>query len=172
MAVRLLSRRRYFRREIETRLMRKFSPEEVREAIRSLMRKGYINDADTSLAAVEEWVLKRGRGVRWVEVLLGKLGLEEDIEIAANNRAKEIEYEGAVAVARRLMKLQKSVPEIQTALYRRGFRPETVETLLSSIGGVENYGNDEYHHRSSSRNHRDGGGRTARRPTGKETRKG
>jgi SOS response regulatory protein OraA/RecX len=172
MAVRILARRRYFSREVEARLLKRFSGEDTRAVLRKLVTAGYLNDEETSLAAVEEWVLKRGRGVRWVEVLLRKYRLEDDIESAAKAHAENLEHEGAAGVARRLLKLGKKIPEIQTALYRRGFRPATVEALLSSIGGVTNNGNDEYFDRSHPGSYRGSSRRSnrhrSRKNSGKE----
>ncbi|MHA2620636.1 MAG: hypothetical protein V2G42_02740 [bacterium JZ-2024 1] len=156
-AARLLSRRRYFAHELRTRLLRRFSRAEAEAAIKRMGDLGYLNDADTSLTAVEEWVLKRGRGVAWVEVLLETFQLPEEVKSAAKVRAEELEYEGARGVARRLLKLNKTVKDIRTSLYRRGFRRETVETLLSSIGGVIRNGNTQHNESDDMEFYRDRG---------------
>lgn len=83
-AVRLLARASRSAAEIEAQLTRRrFAPESVAEAVRSLRERGYLDDAELARRRAEELLLRRGHGRLRVAHELTRRGVADSVIEAA-----------------------------------------------------------------------------------------
>ncbi len=139
-ALKLLSRRDYFRAELASRLTKKeFRPEIVEEAVNRCADMGYLDDCRLASRFAELRAPSRGWGPARIRAELGKRGVDEAIAAKASELSETI-FDQAMATALRRAEVRARDDWWQTregrsrmisSLLRRGFEPEEAR---SSVG--------------------------------------
>ena len=140
-AVRLLTRRRHTRRELERKLSaRRHSAEAIRRACDTCERLGYVDDRAAADLYIEE-LKKKGYGRRHIQYSMKKKGFDA---VLSEHRIQECYDEDEEAViARQVMNkkrrtLKKGRPaadnrqKLYRHLYQRGFPPELIHRVLNA----------------------------------------
>gem|GEM_PF-2378120 len=126
-AYRLLGQRDYSSWVLKQRLLRRFSEDEVDEAVSTLLRRGDLDDArycrDTVLR-----LLRRGRGSLYVDAYLKARGVPPELRReAVAGCLGQPEREAAEAYLKKQSSRTGRSPV--RALVTRGFSPEVIEEV-------------------------------------------
>lgn len=141
-ALELLARRPWTRRELGARLRRRGAPAEVAEAVvADLVARGYVDDRAFATAWAETRARGRGYGSLRLRAELRRKGVARPLAEAAIERAfvETDELARARAVAeRRLPALRKRAPEraaprLHAHLLRRGFPAEVADRVVRQL---------------------------------------
>ncbi len=126
-ALRLLSRRDYFRAALAERLRDKgFDEDEIAEALRRCQASGYLDDERVAQRFVELRAIRRGWGERRLKLELIKRGAPAGIAVEAARLSPETE---ALALESALEKLERRAPEGWWHLHER--RARMVSSLVN-----------------------------------------
>lgn len=144
-ALDLLSRKPWTRRDLRVRLRRRGAPPEVAEAVvADLEARGYVNDRAFALAWAESRARGRAFGSRRLREELGRKGVARPLVADAIRRAfaeTDEEARAREAAARRLPALRRASPEaagrrLWGYLSRRGFPADVVRRVVQEACGV------------------------------------
>ena len=132
-ALKILSRRDYFRAELADRLGKKdFLPKAVEGALERCSEMGYLDDARLASRFAELRAPSRGWGPARIRAELGKRGVEDEIAVKASDLSDVI-FERAMATALRRAEVRarddwwltgEGRSRMISSLLRRGFEPE------------------------------------------------
>jgi regulatory protein len=136
-AYRFLSFRPRSEKEMREKLLEKFPPTMVEEAIGKLKKFNLINDSEFARA----WVNSRsmGRGSRALAFELQRKGVKKEvIEEALAELNKEDEYETALALVQKRSKYQgltkdEAYKKIAPFLSRRGYSYDIIKKVIQEI---------------------------------------
>jgi len=141
-ALKMLSRRDYFRVELADRLAKKdFRPKAVEDILNRCADMGYLDDRRLASRFAELRAPSRGWGPARIRAELGKRGVDEAIAAKASELSEDI-FEQAMATAIRRAEVRARDNWWQTreghsrmvsSLIRRGFEPEEAR---SSVGRI------------------------------------
>jgi regulatory protein len=144
-ALDLLSRRGWTRRDLRARLRRRGAPAEVAEAVvADLEARGYVDDRAFALGWAESRARGRALGSRRLRQELTARGVARPLVDAAVREAfaaDDEETRAREAAARRLPLLRRATPEragrrLQAWLLRRGFPGDIVRRVVRDACGV------------------------------------
>jgi regulatory protein len=145
-ALDLLARKPWTRRELGQRLRRRGAPAEVAEAVvQEMVGRGYVDDAALAAAWAESRARDRGFGRQRLRQSLAARGAARPLVEAAVERAfaetDEVARAEAVA-ARRLAVLRRGapgrlVPRLHDYLRRRGYPEEVVRRVLRTVARAD-----------------------------------
>jgi regulatory protein len=145
-ALDLLSRRAWSRRELDERLARRGAPAAVAEAVLDeLQTRGYVDDGAFARAWVESRARGRRLGSRRLREELGAKGIARPLAEAALAATGVLEDEEARAhavAARRFPAFRRADPagagrRLYGYLSRRGFPPAVVRRVMRRVSGIE-----------------------------------
>lgn len=139
-AVRLLTRRRHTRRELERKLSaRGHAAETIQRACDTCERLGYVDDRTAADFYIEELKAK-GYGRRHIQFSMKKKGFDAALSEHRIRECYDEEEEAAIArqvMDRKQRTLKKGRPaadarqKLYRHLYSRGFPPELIHRVLS-----------------------------------------
>ncbi|HSN87811.1 MAG TPA: regulatory protein RecX [Thermoanaerobaculia bacterium] len=146
-AVQLLASSPHFRRELQTKLtQRGFPSEEISEALDRLVQQGYLDDARTAVAFVEQRLSRGTEGRLRLQAELEKRGApREAIEAALASLVPEDDLEPAREAAERWARLHPRGKPASLAqhLARKGFSRRAIFAVLRQRPGAEGAGEEE-----------------------------
>ena len=141
-ALKILSRRDYFRAELADRLGKKdFQASAVHRALGRCSEMGYLDDSRLATRFAELRAPSRGWGPARIRAELGKRGVEEAIAINASELS-EVIFEQALTTALRRAevrarddwwKTREGRSRMISSLLRRGFEPEDAHKSVGRL---------------------------------------
>ncbi len=102
-ALRLLAARDHCRRELEIKLLRRFTPEAASDAVDRCEKAGYVNDARTAEYYAESLAEKKKLGRRAIFDKLVSRGIDESVAQRAVDALDIDEREAAAELAAKLL---------------------------------------------------------------------
>jgi regulatory protein len=136
-AAELLSRRPHFRRELEAKLFRRrFTPEQVDDALGRLERRGLVDDLATAREFAEGALRRRKYGPRRLRAELARRGLaESDADAVIGDVFGEGDGDLAREVAGDWLARHADAKRDSLArhLDRKGFRPASIAAVLDEL---------------------------------------
>lgn len=145
-ALDLLSRKAWTRRDLSARLVRRGAPAALAAAVvADLESRGYVDDRAFAVAWVESRARGRGLGSRRLRAELGAKGVARPLVDEALRDVGALDDEEArarAAALRRVGALKRGTSaevgrRLQGYLSRRGFPPEVVRRVMRQVSGVE-----------------------------------
>lgn len=140
-AVQLLASRPHFRRELQAKLaQRGFPSEEIGDALDRLASQGYLDDAKTAVAFVEQRLSRGAEGRLRLKAELEKRGApREAVEAALATLVPEDDLEPAREAAERWERLHPRGKPASLAqhLARKGFSRRAIFAVLRQRPGGE-----------------------------------
>lgn len=136
-AYHFLSFRARSQAEMEKKLLEKFSPDVVKDALRKLTNYNYINDKEFTRTWIE--TRKIGRGKRMLAFELKNKGVaKEIIEEELTGLENDEEFEHALSLVRSKSKYQnldrnEAYQKVGAFLSRRGYNYEIIKKVLDEI---------------------------------------
>lgn len=128
----LLARRDHSEKELRSKLLEKFAPEEVEKAIEFAKDRNWLGDESRIAQQFAESLHKKRKGMSYINHFLKKKGLP------SLTKTSELEIEKAKSLMKSKAKGVTSMTRLQKAKYSRflasrGFDPETIRVALSDF---------------------------------------
>ncbi len=129
-ALRLLSRRDYSVKELEQKLRKKYSEEEVKNTINKLTERELLNEKLYAERLIRKYAFEKKYGYLKIRYLLMSKGIESKIfePLLSAIYDEEKEKENALSLS-----LKRSLDKLGSFLLSRGYRDFTVRKVLAEL---------------------------------------